>query len=220
LLGSGEAVGALESRVVGMMFWVSYETLGSFYTTQGMGHALIGIEVPFVLNVVGTVGVIAAMVAGCAILDVPADPGRRSLADLQRRLLRLRYAVNAVSVQMLAGVLHIIAWLRWPVSLVPEPVTPEDGSRLVLSVSIYWGTVFTLAIIAFYLPATAALRSRVEETLAAGGEQDGAMDAQAWMREHGFVQSLREMVPQAVTLLSPLLVAPLGSFLSGLASPT
>ena len=57
----------------------------------------------------------------------------------------------------------------------------------------------------------------MEETLAAQGRTD--VDPQVWLREHGFMQSLREMVPQAVTLLSPLLVAPLGSFLSAFAGP-
>ena len=217
LLGGEGQHRVLQSRVVGMLFWISYETLSTFYATQGMSRAMIGLELPFLINAIGAVGVVAAMVAGCAILDVHADPRQRSLVDLERRLLRLRYAVNAVSIQMLAGVLQIIAWLRWPVSLVPDAVTPADTSRLILSVSIYWGAVFALAIIAFYLPAMAALRRRVEETLAAQGPDD--VDPHAWLREHGFMQSLREMVPQAVTLLSPLLVAPVGSFLSGFVGP-
>lgn len=224
LAWGGPAVGALyggegdyahESRVMGMLFWLSYETLGSFYATQGMSAAMVGVGLPFALNAIGTVGVVSAMIAGCAILDLPSDPAARSLAELERRLQRLRYTVNAVSVQLLAGVLQIIAWLRWPVSLVPEPVVPEDSARLILAVSMYWGAAFTLGITAFYLPAMAALRSRVEETLVSNGNSE----PQAWLREHGFTKGFREMVPQAVTVLSPLLIAPVGSFLSSFVGP-
>ncbi len=75
----------------------------------------------------------------------------------------------------------------------------------VVSVSVYWGAVYTAIIAALYLPGAFALRRRAERILEDLPPERRPPDAAQWLREHGLVVSLREQLPQVATILGSLL---------------
>ncbi|MGH7257247.1 MAG: hypothetical protein ACREIM_02645 [Nitrospiraceae bacterium] len=165
------------------------------------------------INILAAVVPVFAVLAVCSILAPPPKPQQvdpHFLATQMRQLNEVLYGGSAI---LVSGILHMGAWLRWPASLVPDKGSQEAVLGAALSITIFWGTTFTLMLIVTYLPAAIHLAKRAHDLLASDAYAKRFPDPDAWLKEHGLRLSLEEHILQFGVLLAPVLAGPLGSFL-------
>ena len=101
------------------------------------------------------------------------------------------------------------AWLRWPSALVTEADVKTLHS-LALSITLFWGTTFTLILIVVFIPASAKLRSRALRALEADPE---IADPEVWLRKSNFAMTTAQNMREIGVLLAPLLTAQISDIL-------
>ncbi|HVF10692.1 MAG TPA: hypothetical protein VNA16_07810, partial [Abditibacteriaceae bacterium] len=166
--------------------------------------------------------VIAILAAGSTLVPPPAGQDR-DLPYFAAQMRRLKEVLNAGSALLVAGILHMGAWLRWPAALVNDKAVQEEILNLALSISVFWGATFTLVIIAIYSPAASRLSAQalraIKNDKEEGKDKEGeAKDPYKRLNEHGLAISPAQQLPQIAAILAPLLAGPVGSLLSSLAT--
>ncbi len=173
-----------------------------------------------VINVLAViVPVIAVLAAASAV--APPDEGQRLDPDyLVTRIRYLKEVLNAGSALLVAGILHMDAWLRWPASLVGDKNLQDGVLGVSLAIALFWGTTFTLMLVATYGPAASYLGMRARELLREEALAEKIADPDQWLKEHGLFFTLGEQLPQIGVILAPLLAGPLGSLLMAPLTPS
>jgi len=144
------------------------------------------------------------------------DPDEPSWRDVvEQRTKALQKSVYALSAVLVSSTITITLFAHLPIGLF------EDKSDLAKALSHYagglstfWGALFSLTLVATFAPPTLLLLRRAYEQDASTGPVE---DLRSWLHEHVFV-SLRKQFVNAASLLAPLLVGPLSSLFSSLAS--
>ena len=190
----------------------------SFSTLQATGLY----EKPFlnrvetILLLVNTLAIIVPSILLLAFSSTLAPPPHQDtdrLTYLTSQMRHLKGVLNAGSALLIAGILHMSAWLRWPAGLLSDPTEQSALSGAVLAITMYWGATFTLMLITIYGPAASYLSSQAR-VLAERAQQAGTIqDPQRWLHDHHFSITLGEQLPQISVLLGPVLAGPIGSFL-------
>lgn len=163
------------------------------------------------VNVLAAIVPPVILISACGSL-VPAPVHRAD--DPQyfvERMRCLRDFLNASSAFLVAGILHMAAWLHWATTLVAakEPRLAAEG--LAHSISLYWGATFTVLIISAYVPAANTIRTRVLHVIRAK-----VQDPSKWLTENGFSRSPAQQLPQIMTMLAPLMAGQIGSLIGAL----
>ena len=179
----------------------------------------------FLMNVNGVVSIInglaiiapaIAILAACSTLAPPADSRVQDLQYLTEQMQHLKEVLNAGSALLVAGILHMGAWLRWPAALVSDKAMQEGVMNLALAITLFWGATFTLVIVATYGPAASRLSTQASRVIKEGSEAGKIEDPHKWLSDHGLVSSPMKQLPQIAAMLAPLLAGPIGSVLSSL----
>jgi hypothetical protein len=164
------------------------------------------------LNIMAAVVPPFALVAGCSALVVPSGNGVEVLAQMEQRMARLRTVLTGGSALLVTGLVHQVAWHRWPVVLAGN----DAGlAEFVGSMSVYWGATYSLLIVAFYLPPALSMHRRARLILEANPDLAGGATAEDWLNAHGLSRSALHRLPQLAAMAAPLLAGPLGATLSG-----
>jgi hypothetical protein len=165
------------------------------------------------INVQAMIVPVVALLAACSTLASPVAgrPSDQEHCALQMR--RLKEVLSAGSAILVAGVLHMGAWLRWPAALVADKHAHDAVLGAALAMTLYWGVTFTLMLVATYLPAAVLLARRAQRLLQAHPEKQTLAEQDQWLREHGLFLSLQDHFPQFGLMLAPLLASPLSSLL-------
>ena len=111
-----------------------------------------------IVFVVGALGVIIATVS-CLAEPVRSRPpwARRALQRLQRR--RLRRYLNLAAALMTAGLLFMVAWMRWP-GFVYSGTQHTAYVAHINALALYFGVCYSALIASYYVPVVAILRIR------------------------------------------------------------
>lgn len=156
------------------------------------------------------VSVAALLVSSWGSFLVETTDDRR----LEAQLSTLRWSFLTGALVMVAGVLHLLAFLQWPSASMAEPAaaTVKEGAQWS---ALTLGAAFSILLLLIYLPGARVL---VEEARArkAGAEPERAAAIDAMLVRLGFDQSATQQIVRFATAFAPLLIAPLGAGLIGL----
>lgn len=173
-----------------------------------------------VVNVQAVIVPVVALLAACSTLAPPASYGKPDPAFHASQMKRLKDVLTATSAILVAGILHMGAWLRWPAALVADKDGQDAVLGTALAITLFWGVTFTLMLVATYLPAALLLARRAEALLRDRPAETSEPDPDQWLKDHGLFLSLQDHFPQFGLILAPLLASPLSSLLVSPLSPT
>ena len=166
-----------------------------------------------IINILASVTPIFLLLAVCGTLYLPTVPGKVDPMQLALRMRRLKEVINIASALLVFGVLHMSMWLNWTASLVSDPALRTKIAGVAWSISAYWGVAFTLVLTVAYVPSTVYLQNRARELITKGKMAKETKGAEQWLDEHGFSFTLSNQLLQCVSILAPILAAPISSAL-------
>ncbi len=168
----------------------------------------------FTLNGLAGLVPIMTLLAGCCVLSHDKVEGSTPLRKLAIRMRWFKMIINSGSFLLVTGILHMMAWLRWSAVLAGDN---EVGSTVVAfteAVVVYWGVVFSLLLVSFYVPAALSISRRAEVFLNTDTEQNRGIETKEWLEKNGLSTAPMQQLPQVVAVLAPLLAGPLGATFS------
>ena len=163
-----------------------------------------------IINMLSIV-VIAALLPFLPLIVREPHGGWRE-ENLLNRVQDLRLWTVLASVFLIAGTLHMYAWMTWATELLNKTAL----EAVVGSVCFYWGSVFTVTLAAAYLPVLLTLKNRAEIVMEAQHVQ--LIDRDEWLKRRGLSFRVVDQVPQVIGILAPLAAAPAGQFLTSLST--
>ena len=124
------------------------------------------------INFLASITPVFLLLAGCAILALPAIPYIiHDPNEIILRMHKLKDLVNVGSVFLVFGILHMNMWLNWTAGLFGDSKLSNYISGVAWSISTYWGVTFTLLLAVTYLPASAYLQIKARELISRGISQ-------------------------------------------------
>ena len=203
------------------IFSFSYDNLRQAGPNRISEHLLhYAKTVVSIVNVQAMVVPVVALLAACSTLAPPRVGNRPDPEFYAVQMRHLKEVLTAVSAILVAGVLHMGAWLRWPAALIADKDAHEAVLGTALAITLFWGVTFTLMLVSTYLPAALMLAKRAQALLQESSPQESAPKPEEWLKEHGLFLSLQDHFPQFGLMLAPLLASPLSSLLFAPLTPT
>jgi hypothetical protein len=154
--------------------------------------------------------VVPAVLCAIGPLLVRQPNGAWTEEELMMRAKDVRLLGVMASTFLVAGVLHMYAWMSWA----PELLNKDGLETVVSSVVFYWGSVYSLMLAAYYTPILLVLQKRAESVMEA--QQVPLIERDQWLQRRGLSVRIANQVPQVIGILGPLIAAPIGKFLASL----
>ena len=129
---------------------------------------------------------------------------------LYERAVDLRRLARAGSIFMVAGVLHMYAWMSWA----PDLLNQKKLEILASSVVLYWSCVWTLMLAALYLPVLLMFNNLAKPVM--DFESVPFKERGQWLADHGISFEPLNQLPHLITILAPLISAPFTQILGNL----
>lgn len=193
------------------IFAVTFHALSASPAIGSLQVAVIGAVVALI-NVM-SVFVPALLLAAAAASALPPLAGWNE-TTLARRALQVRHIVALAAAFMVAGVLHMGAWTHWAgATLAAAADVALD--QIAVTVTLFWGTTFTLMIASFYLPVAVRLGELAEAIMEDAGI--AIADRPKWLGDRGLSFSLSDQLPQIAAMAAPLLAGPLSAAIGAFA---
>ena len=167
------------------------------------------------LNTLAVVVPAIIVLATSSSLATPKTGEPPTLDSVATQMHQLRNTLNIGSMALVAGVLHMHAWLQWPSALMQDPSLQSAVSGAALAITVFWGTSFTLILMATYGPAATKLSAQARHILKQEQQKGTIEDPQTWLKDHDLSITLGEQLPQIGIMLAPVLAGPLGSLVMG-----
>ena len=169
------------------------------------------------VNVLAAIAPMVVLLATCAVLEPTGSEGADALQEIQHRMRRLKRLLNLASTLLVAGMLNMILWLRWPSTLTAQSTAASPVPDVADAVTFFWGTVFTLVTVALYVPASMEFNRRAEAVLRRHPQAKGsARDTAEWLERHGLSLTPSQQLPQVLAMLAPMLAGSVGSGIAGM----
>lgn len=147
-------------------------------------------------------GLLAAACASAVVSGVVSDTSM----DISERAERVRRAFQATTFVLVTSVMALVLFYKLPLSIVEDSTSTGLITNYAQGITMFWGTLFTVTLVAIFGPANLALAPQLKEEATVDGEKL-FIDADT-----------RKMAITVLTTLSPLLVGSAGSFLETIAS--
>lgn len=160
----------------------------------------------FLLHFFNGLAIAAALLltlAASATLLRPEGDGVEALRDQSRRLRRVLYAGAAV---LIAGSAQAATMHRLPVAYLGEPWSAALEAAAQMA-AVLIGTLWTLFLVALYLPAAWTLRSRFRRHAEAALPTAGEAEHRTWLADRGLDLSPAQQLKQLLAVLGPLLTS-------------
>ena len=203
------------------VFSFSYDNLRQAGAQRISEHLLrYAMTVVSIVNVQAVIVPIVVLLAACSTLAPPVTGNRPNPEFCASQMKRLKEVLTAAAAILVAGILHMGAWLRWPAALVADKNAHEAMLGAALAITLFWGVTFTLMLVSTYLPAALLLANRAQALLQDGPSTQSVPIPEEWLKEHGLFLSLQDHLPQFGLMLAPLLASPLSSLLLAPLTPT
>jgi hypothetical protein len=172
----------------------------------------------YIVNLLAAIAPFAIALAASACLTpiVTNDP-RQYLQQLAERSRQLKTVVNLGSALLVAGIIHMQAWLRWPIVFVDDAKLADAMNDWSLALTTFIGCVFSLMIACIYICCAKILAKRAEVNFLRQLPPD-ALDSSLddWLEKHGFSSELPQQIPQILAIIAPILAGPVGAALTDL----
>ena len=203
------------------VFSFSYDNLRQAGPQRISEHLLrYAMTVVSIVNVQAVIVPIVVLLAACSTLAPPVTGSRPNPEFCALQMKRLKEVLTAAAAILVAGILHMGAWLRWPAALVADKNAHEAMLGAALAITLFWGVTFTLMLVSTYLPAALLLAKRAQALLQDSPSTQSVPIPEEWLKEHGLFLSLQDHLPQFGLMLAPLLASPLSSLLLAPLTPT
>lgn len=208
--------GTLRENGVTAIFRLTYGVLeaSGYFSPLQLG-VILGLV--SVVNLIATVVPFAIILAGSSSMapfeELPPD---EVLHFIEARFSHLKNAVNLGSAMLLIGVLHMLAWLRWPVVFLGQGKLTEEFVNWSLTLSMYWGAVFSLMVIALYIPCTLALYARAKREFNRNFPTSEHQELWSYLQTFGISREPMRQLPQVIAMLAPFIGGSLGASLANL----
>lgn len=212
------AYAASDDMALGAIFRFTFESLQSstVYEPRELAHIRNMVHVVNLLSATAPFA-IALAAAACLTPVVAADP-RQYLQRIADRSQQLKTMVNLGAALLVAGVLHMQAWLRWPIVFVGDDKLANAMNDWGLAMTTFIGSVFSLMIGSIYICCAKVLAKRAEASLRQLPADALDSSPEDWLGKHGFSSELIQQIPQILAIFAPLLAGPVGAALTGLGS--
>lgn len=142
--------------------------------------------------------------ASCALLVSPARGGKRPIEELAGRLRRLQRLLYAGAAVLVAAVIEMHAFYRWPGAWLPEEAA-RHVDRLATVISTSTGTVCTLLLLGLYFPALLVLRYRADYAVAEEMPAASEAERQERLNAMGLTFSSLPELKRLAAVFGPLL---------------
>ena len=196
------------ARPVRAIFRFTYQSVAGSELT---GKSQIQDFLNYTLTTINLISVIApALLIALAPLLVREPIRGWTERELIMRVKETQVLGLMTSAFMVAGVLHMYAWMSWA----PEILNKKGLETVVGGVTFFWGSVFTTMLAAFYLPVLFILQKQSEAVMDA--QQIPLIERDQWLQQRGLSLRIINQLPQAIGILAPLIATPAGQLLANL----
>ncbi len=200
---------------ISMIFRLTFDTLtiSRQYTEVELASISAILDLINILSVLTPVFLIVA----CSCTVIPYHS--KNTVSVQRCIQQIRdlkELINLGSAMLVVGTLHIHIWLNLSATLSTTDILVNAINDMSLSISIFWGTAFTVLIAAVYIPMSLAIKANAESALMT--EHHNPDKTRKWLEEHGFLFSATKQLPQILAIFAPLLAGSFGSSILGISS--
>lgn len=195
-----------ESAMYNNIFDTTYQALkmSPLITESFLQKVLIIINT---INVLAAVTPVFILIAICSSISTPIEEGVPKLEFFIKRMEYLNQGIMIGSAVLLFGIIHMEAWMQWPISMIDEEaVLNKVAINVVVAISQYWGISCTLLLVCLY--ASAAIYWQAQTRAALVAMQSG-IDISQWLKDNGFTVSWQKNALQLGAMLTPFLA---GSF--------
>jgi hypothetical protein len=193
------------------VFAVTFDALSASPAIGSLQVAVIGAVVALinVMSVFVPALLLAAAAASACRLS-PAGTRRRSRAVPCRSATSWAWPPLSWS----PGVLHMGAWTHWAGATLAA-AADVSLDQIAVTVTLFWGTTFTLMIASFYLPVAVRLGELAEAIMEDAGI--AIADRPKWLGDRGLSFSLSDQLPKIAAMAAPLLAGPLSAAIGAFA---
>ena len=138
---------------------------------------------------------------------------------------RVRKYLYMSSIILMSGVVFIMSWLYWPSFMFEfKSAARAEFINLANGISAYYGVIYTLVLLAYYLPVTMILSGRanelVENRVIKSNADISADTVLQWRNELGATVSFANAYKSTFAILSPFLTGSFGFVVSLLTGPS
>lgn len=195
-----------ESAMYNNIFDTTYQALKvSTLITESLLHKIIIII--STINVLAAVAPVFILVAICSSISMPIEEDVPELEFFKRRMKCLNQGIMIGSAVLLFGIIHMEAWMQWPISLIDEEtILKKVAINAVVSISQFWGISCTLLLVCLYAAAAIYWQAQTRAALIAIQSE---IDISKWLVDNGFTVSWQKHTLQLAAMLTPFLA---GSF--------
>jgi hypothetical protein len=196
------------------IFFFTYEALSESgrYTSWQLGTIK---SLVYTLNILAAIVPILTLLTGCCVVVCGKMQFSSKLERCEYQMNNLKMVINVGSTMLVAGILHMIAWLRWPSSLIADKTISQHVIDFSEMLSMYWGTTFSLVMAAFYIPMALSIHQDAKKYLTAEPEILSGKDPGQWLNKHGLSIAPKQQFLEVAVILAPFLAGPIGSALVG-----
>ncbi len=159
--------------------------------------------------------------------SVPAEPAaqKAEIKMLERQTSRLRLMLYAGAIVLLFSLFEVSARLHLGTafaSITGSDKTPAAGTvaagvdAIVESLLLFRALLYTLFLVALYVPAAAIIRKRAVEVARAVITEDSEAVSDKWLADHGLTLAPLDLIKPIIAIASPLLAVPFGELINKL----
>lgn len=155
---------------------------------------------PLVLGVIAAA--FSSAVVSTAILPVECGSDGNVEAIIQERGMRIQHAFRSTAFVLVTSTLTMTLFFQLPLSIIEDSDSAAVMRGYAQGMTVFWGTIFTLTLVAIFAPASFFLRRRLDEV-------DRPDLLPSLPRTLGD-ESTRRQVVNVLTALAPLLIGAAG----------
>lgn len=170
------------------------------------------VNVPQGFGAVATI--VAFGVATALSVNLFQEPDAKWQQTFANHVARLHRCFIGLSAVLVTSTLNVMLFFQLPVELSADPKTKNALLDYARGLTFFWGRVYTLTLVAVFVPAVLILRStlhRYEHGLATPAE------FREWLTRQVFV-SPRRTVESLIAMMAPIIAGVLGTFLKSIAA--
>ena len=214
---------------------LSYFNIAELVRGAKAGEGLLALAPPFGVTKLALMsfvpiafGVAAALMAsGAACLAAWERPGgpspglREPPEPFRDRIQALQQGFFILSAVLVTSTLTASLFYHLPAEMFAFPAEAPQQKEALLDyargLSLFWGAVYTLTLLAVFVPPALILRGRMRAFAREKYGKRTLAEFRAWLAEHKLAFSLKENLKNVLALLAPLAAGPVGSLLQNLA---
>lgn len=181
-------------------------------TRLGVSRLALYVIVPTAFGIIAVLSM--SGMASALARNVPSDRSDAAI-ELAERWHRLQLGLAATSLVLITSTAAAMRFFHLPVEAVANPAAKAALTEYATAVAGFWGAVFTVTMVATFVPAAVSIKVQARR-LARDKGVTGADELGKWLQKHGLSFTPRKWIANAIGIVAPVLVAPIGAVLGTL----